>query len=78
MPALRNAIKLLCQQAIEANPKSAEDYRAGKGAVIAERRLQSQTAIPFTLLKLGRGDPFVSKCRPRHPAELQIEDRLSV
>src|SRR6202008_2650301 len=29
-----DAIKLLCQQAIYANPKSVEDYRAGKGAAI--------------------------------------------
>jgi aspartyl-tRNA(Asn)/glutamyl-tRNA(Gln) amidotransferase subunit B len=29
-----DAIKLLCQQAIEANPKSVEDFRAGKGAAI--------------------------------------------
>jgi aspartyl-tRNA(Asn)/glutamyl-tRNA(Gln) amidotransferase subunit B len=29
-----DAIKLLCQQAIEANPKSVEDYRAGKGVAI--------------------------------------------
>ena len=29
-----DAIKLLCQQAIDANPKSVEDYRTGKGAAI--------------------------------------------
>ena len=29
-----DAIKLLCQQVIESNPKSVEDYRAGKGAAI--------------------------------------------
>lgn len=39
---------------------------------------QSQSGIHSSLLKLGRGDPFVSERRPIHPAELQIEDRLSV
>jgi hypothetical protein len=34
--------------------------------------------ISCSFLKLGRGDPFVSERRPIHPAELKIEDRLSV
>ena len=36
------------------------------------------SSIDSSLLKLGRGDPFVTKWRPRHPVELEIEDRLSV
>jgi hypothetical protein len=40
--------------------------------------LQSQSGIHSSSLKLGRGDPFVSERRPIHPAELKIEDRLSV
>jgi uncharacterized membrane protein len=39
---------------------------------------QSQSGIHSSLLKLGRGDPCVSEQRPIHPAELKIEDRLSV
>jgi hypothetical protein len=40
--------------------------------------LQSQSGLHSSLPKLGRGDPFVSERRPIHPAELKIEDRLSV
>jgi hypothetical protein len=40
--------------------------------------LLAQSGIHFSLVKLGRGDPCVSRCRPIHPAEFQIEDRISV
>ena len=38
----------------------------------------SKSGIHTSLLKLGRGDPFVSERRPIRPAESKIEDRLSV